>query len=176
MSKRAAMRQLCGDLTADLEVTRPAPPEAIFTALCDHLSEKRGRPVEHRLVHFPQGLASGLWLNMEDRDLIVVEQQTGPLHQLVIFGHEVWHMTAGHCGSHTSGLNAAARLLGDETDVAAAVRSVAARTDFDRAEEEDAERFGQQLGTTLRSLLEPDKAPVSALERRIQASLGRRPG
>lgn len=113
---------------------------------------------------------------MADRDMIVIQEKTSPWHQLVIFGHEVWHMIAGHCGHHEPGAAVAARLLTEDADLHAALQNVAARTDFQHAQEADAEVFGLELGAHLRGWVEGTgtAAPRSELARRIQASLGRR--
>ncbi|MQS37962.1 hypothetical protein FFZ77_20705, partial [Streptomyces katsurahamanus] len=90
------MRRLREELARALEEAAPAGPEDVFAALCAHLGERRGRPVVLHLVDFPPQTASGLYLDMADRDVICVQAGTHPLHQLIIFGHEVWHMMAGH--------------------------------------------------------------------------------
>ncbi|MEU3047351.1 MULTISPECIES: toxin-antitoxin system, toxin component [unclassified Streptomyces] len=172
------MRDLRNDLLEALEgLAKPSTTVELFDALCERLTRRRGRPVEYRLVTFPPGTASGLYLDMSDRDLICVQESTSPWHQVVIFGHEAWHMVAGHCGRHEPGPTVAARLLADEADLAAAVQ-VAARTDFGRSEESDAELFGLALAGRVRSWLEGSNAvaPRSELARRIQASLGHRQG
>ncbi|MFD6322940.1 toxin-antitoxin system, toxin component [Streptomyces sp. NPDC058442] len=172
------MRRLRDDLVEALEgLARPSTPVELFDTLCARLTSRRGRPVEYRLVTFPPGTASGLYLDMADRDLICVQENTSPWHQVVIFGHEAWHMVAGHAGRHEPGPAVAARLLADEADLAAALQ-VAARTDFDRNEESDAELFGLTLAGRLRGWLEDADtvAPRSELARRIQASLGHRRG
>lgn len=87
------------------------------------MSEHRGRRVDFRMASFPPGTASGLWLDMADRDLVVIEERTAPDHQLVILGHELWHMKAGHCSHHVDGAAVAARLLSDEADIAETVRA-----------------------------------------------------
>lgn len=178
VSTKGAMRELRDDLAGALEdLAKPSTPVELFDALCARLAKRRGRPVEYRLVTFPPGTASGLYLDMADRDLICVQENTSPWHQVVIFGHEAWHMVAGHCGRHEPGSAVAARLLADEADLAAALQ-VAARTDFGRDEESDAELFGLDLAGRLRSWLEgaDGAAPRSELARRIQASLGHRQG
>lgn len=111
-----------------------------------HELGRRGRPVEFRTAAFPPGTASGLWLDMADRDLVVLEERTAPDHQLVILGHELWHMNAGHGSHHVDGGTVAARLLSEEGDLGAAVRKVAARTRSHLAEEMEAESFGLLLG------------------------------
>ncbi|MER5772646.1 hypothetical protein ABT122_33390, partial [Streptomyces sp. NPDC001985] len=94
------MRQLREDLAGALEQAGPTGPEEVFAALCARLAERRGRPVVLRFVDFPPQTASGLYLDMADRDVICVQAGTHPVHQLIIFGHEVWHMVAGHSGHH----------------------------------------------------------------------------
>ena len=103
-------------------------PVDLYAALCDAMSRHRGRPVEFRMASFPPGTASGLWLDMADRDLVVIEERTAPDHQLVILGHELWHMKAGHCSHHVEGAAVAARLLSDAADLEETVLKVAART------------------------------------------------
>lgn len=162
------MRKLCADLVSDLDPSQPADPRQIMAAMCTTLGRRRGRPVEYRFLPFPPDTASGLWLDLEDRDLICVEERTyRPEHWLVIFGHEVWHMVSGHRGMHTSVQTVATRL---------APRAVAARTDFDRREEEEAETFGLQLAAALKKFLNPaDTSASTEVGRRIETTLGRHP-
>ncbi|WP_328862221.1 hypothetical protein [Streptomyces sp. NBC_00306] len=177
MSSKSAMRELRDDLARAVEQARPSEPDEVFAALCARLSKRRGRPVIHRMVDFPPETASGLYLDMADRDIICVQATTRPFHQLVIFGHEVWHMMAGH-GNHAghgkTGTSVAARLVTDGADIDATVQNLAARTDFRQAEENEAETFGLELGTHLRGWLEgtPTVAPRSELAQRIGQSLG----
>ncbi|MFV0132655.1 toxin-antitoxin system, toxin component [Streptomyces sp. HMX87] len=173
------MRRLCGELVAELTLPAPASPADLYAALCEAMSRRRGRPVVFRTAAFPPGTASGLWLDMTDQDLVVVEERTAPDHQLVILGHELWHMKAGHCGRHAEGGAVAARLLGehlDEDALRATVRAVAARTRFDQAEEKEAESFGLLLASKCRTWLAGSslRGPVQRdhLAGRIEASLG----
>ncbi|KOV62079.1 hypothetical protein [Streptomyces sp. MMG1121] len=173
------MRRLCGELVGGLTLPVPAPPEELYRALCAAMSRRRGRPVNFRTAAFPSGTASGLWLDLTDRDVVVVEERTAPGHQLVILGHELWHMHADHCGHHVDGVGVATRLLEDDTDQAAlqaAVLRVAARTRFDLAEERQAETFGLLLASKCRTWL-GDSALRGPGRRddvagRIEASLG----
>ena len=170
------MRRLCGELIADLTLPSPASPTGPHTALFEAMSRRRGRPLLFRTAVFPAGTASGLWLDMAEQDVVVVEERTAPDHQLVILGHELWHMAAGHRGHHVEGARIAARLLDDEADLGATVRRVAARSHFDRAEEREAEAFGLLLASKCRALLAGSghRAPVQRdhLAGRIEASLG----
>ncbi|MGW7255534.1 toxin-antitoxin system, toxin component [Streptomyces sp. NPDC054834] len=173
------MRRLCGELVTELTLPAPVRPHDLYTALCDAMSRRRGRPVVFRAAGFPPGTASGLWLDMADRDLIVVEERTAPDHQLVILGHELWHMQADHSGHHVDGVEVAARLLGDAPDqqaLEATVHKVAARTRFDLAEEREAETFGLLLASKCRTWLAGSslRGPVQRddVAGRIEASLG----
>ncbi|WP_242438932.1 toxin-antitoxin system, toxin component [Streptomyces sp. CB00455] len=124
---------------------------------------------------FPPDTVSGLWLDMGDHDLIVVEANTSPLHQIVIMGHELWHRKEGRCGHHGSaaGAVAAARMLGDRWRVEDAVAHVAARTNPDQDEERRAERFGHMLAAKLRPYLDGSVGgrPADGVAGRIWASL-----
>ncbi|MGV9563682.1 toxin-antitoxin system, toxin component [Streptomyces sp. NPDC003480] len=170
------MRRLCGELTAELSLPAPAAPADLYTALCAGMSRRRGRPVRFRMAPFPPGTASGLWLDMADQDLVVVEERTAPDHRLVILGHELWHMNAGHQGHPVEGATVAARLLSGTTDLQATVRKVAARTHFDLSDEQEAESFGLLLASKCRTWLAglSLRGPVQRddLAGRIEASLG----
>ena len=170
------MRRLCGALITELTLPAPAAPTDLYGALCEAMSRRRGRPVHFRTAAFPPGTASGLWLDMADQDLVVIEERTAPDHQLVILGHELWHMQAGHGTHHVEGAKVAARLLQNTTDLQATVRKVAARTHSDLADEQDAETFGLLLASKCRTWLAGSGArgPIQRdhLAGRIEASLG----
>ncbi|MFF3482933.1 toxin-antitoxin system, toxin component [Streptomyces sp. NPDC002701] len=172
------MRRLCGELVDELSLPAPAEPGDLYAALCEGMSRRRGRPVRFRTAAFPPGTASGLWLDMAEQDLVVIEERTAPDHQLVILGHELWHMSAGHRGHHVAGAAVAARLLSDDADLRATVLKVAARTRFDLADEKDAEGFGLLLASRCRGWLagSAPRGPVrrEGLAGRIEASLGYR--
>ncbi|MFE9169057.1 toxin-antitoxin system, toxin component [Streptomyces kebangsaanensis] len=170
------MRRLCAELVGELTLPAPARPGDLYAALCDAMSRRRGRPVRFRTAAFPPGTASGLWLDMTDQDLVLVEERTAPDHQLVILGHELWHMKAGHRGHDVDGVGVAARLLDDGADLRAAVHRAAARSRFDLAEEQEAESFGLLLASRCRTWLAGPslRGPVQRdhLAGRIETSLG----
>ncbi|MEW2165526.1 toxin-antitoxin system, toxin component [Streptomyces sp. NPDC007084] len=170
------MRRLCGELVAELSLPAPAQPDELYAALCGAMSRRRGRPVRFRTAAFPPGTASGLWLDMAEQDLVVIEERTAPDHQLVILGHELWHMKAGHRGHDVAGAAVAARLLSDGADLPATVLAVAARTRFRLADEKEAESFGLLLASKCRTWLAGSsrRGPVrrDGLAGRIEASLG----
>jgi hypothetical protein len=173
--------------------------QAFIPALSSALSQVRGRQVRLRAAAFPPETASGLWINASDYDLIVYEENTHPMHQQVIIGHEAWHMFAGHCGSPTAHGPAAARAGGsraaaqlDElarrvTELEAAevpatermdagVHIAALRAESAVPEEEEAEVFGYVLRTAIHSYLEDARisADLHGIAGRIQVSMAHR--
>lgn len=178
MGIRRDMHRLCGELVGELELPAPARPADLYGALCAAMARRRGRPVRFRTAAFPPGTASGLWLDMADQDLVVIEERTAPDHQLVILGHELWHMKAGHHGHPVEGAAVAARLLRDDAQLEATVRQVAARSRFDLTDEQEAESFGLLLASKCRTWLAGSalRGPVQKdhLAGRIEASLGYR--
>ncbi|MEU9335756.1 toxin [Streptomyces sp. NPDC048290] len=135
MRTKKEMRRLADALIASLPAPVPDDPEALFAALVAAVGQWRGREVTlHREV-FPPHTASGLWLNREAHDHIVVDRRAAVWHQIVIFCHEVWHM---HRVPHPAPGDAPAAL----------------RTDFSLADEQEADRFGMLMGQRLRTLME----------------------
>jgi hypothetical protein len=172
------MRRLCGELVEELSLAAPARPADLYAALCRAMSGRRGRPVRFRTAPFPPGTASGLWLDLADRDLVVVEERTAPDHQLVLLGHELWHMSAGHHGPHAGGAALAAPPPSDDAGLGTTVHRVAARTRFDLADEKEAESFGLLPASRCRGWLAGpgSRGPVrrEGLAGRIEASPGYR--
>ncbi|MEU6475386.1 toxin [Streptomyces sp. NPDC047017] len=162
------MRRLADALVDPIRVPVPADPETLFAALVDSVSAWRGRRVVVRREIFPPHTASGLWLEGETQDVVVVDRRAAVWHQLVIFCHEVWHMNR----RDTDGASAAARPAGPP-------RPVAARSDFSLADEQEADRFGMLMGGRLRGWLEAGPEPAGdadddGLAGRIGAALNYR--
>ncbi|MEV5546495.1 hypothetical protein AB0L35_10215 [Streptomyces sp. NPDC052309] len=145
-------------------------------------------------------MASGLWVDRTSHDLIAYEENTDPEHQLVIIGHEAWHMFQGHCGSATAHGPAASRAAEDNdmtgalAELVAAVSRAddmslpptapmdaalhfAARSDARQIQEElDAERFGFRFATDVQAALTEARTSGDThnLAGRIQASMAHR--
>ncbi|MGX4692396.1 toxin [Streptomyces sp. JNUCC 63] len=143
------MRRLADALIDPIRVPVPADPETLFAALVDSVSAWRGRRVVVRREVFPPHTASGLWLEGETRDVVVVDQRAAVWHQIVIFCHEVWHMSRRVADA-------------DAAPAAGPPRPVAARTDFSLADEQEADRFGMLMGRRLRAWLDAPADSVSA--------------
>ncbi|MER5961524.1 toxin-antitoxin system, toxin component [Streptomyces sp. NPDC002057] len=157
-------------------LSQPVPerPVELLKAICACAARNGDREVRLMLEEFPPGSVTGLWLDMGDYDLIVLEANTSPLHQVVILGHELWHLKEGHSGhGSAAGATAAARMLGDRWSLAEAISYVAARTEPDLEEERRAEKFGRMLAARVRPCLErgPGATPIGGVADRIWASL-----
>ncbi|WP_158721056.1 toxin-antitoxin system, toxin component [Streptomyces sp. NRRL S-241] len=185
MRTTRAMRKLGSELLEGARLTPPADVGEIIGALCAAYAGRRGgdRKVDFQFSPFPPDTASGLWLELDDVDLIVVERHTRPEHQLVIACHELWHLDEGTCDSVGPGMLAAARLAGHPgrlaellasgTGLEAVVRTAAARADQGDPAEIRAETFGLHLGNILRSYLpSPREQQLPEAIERIKSSLG----
>lgn len=163
----AGMRDLAAELTAGLQsrLEGPVGVRELCGALCEVMSERRGgRRVELRFERFPDEIeVTGLWLEFQDFDLVIVEERAEAAQQLVILGHELWHMHAGHCHHHVAGA-AAVRVLAGEPgwrehtlspELSARLEEggtpIAARNGSHEADEREAEDFGHRLATGLRT-------------------------
>ncbi|MDN3020437.1 toxin-antitoxin system, toxin component family protein [Streptomyces sp. S.PB5] len=151
-----AMRRLADGLAAALRA-RPTPPAGaheVCRALCEEMSARRGgRSVELRFERFPDEIeVTGLCVEFQDFDLVIVEERAEAVQQLVILGHELWHLHAGHRHHHGIGTAAAHALAGRPgwDDLAL---TVAARDGSREADEAEADDFGHRLAAAFRSLL-----------------------
>ncbi|MFI6658949.1 toxin-antitoxin system, toxin component [Streptomyces sp. NPDC050523] len=179
-------RKLLAELGAAVEdaVDIPAEPHVVFEAVCQAMSARRGgRPVTLSIRPFPEGMAhtTGLWLDLEDQDLIVVEEHLAPDHQLVVLGHELWHIETGEGGhNHLGGAAVAARAaLSDQIDWLELARQVAARAHSHQEDEVAAEGFGLLLGNHMKTWLAvpgTTRQLDDEVARRIRATLGYRRG
>lgn len=175
-SKR--MKRLLSELTltADRLLDRPVEPKALMRALCESMGTLHGRPVGLRFRPFPDGLStSGLKLDFPDHSTIVVEDRTTPEHQLLILGHELWHLEEGDGGHHASGAAVAARTLPDDDVEWDELLAVAARASSHEANETAAETFGLLFRGRFQSWMHGPHArgPVNqaTLEGRIATAL-----
>lgn len=148
------MRRLADALIDPIQVAVPADPEVLFEALVASVSAWRGREVVVHRAAFPPHTASGLWLERDSHDDVVVDERAAVWHQIVILCHEVWHMSRRRAeeGGQTEDRAGGTR------------RPVAARTDFSLAEEQEADRFGMLMGSRLRTWLDASTDSVFAAE------------
>lgn len=191
--RQQGMRKSVNGLVSGIRhLKAPVTPELLCVALCEVMGERRNRPIEFRKSSFPPGTASGLALNLGQKDLIVVERNTAPEHQVIITGHELRHLELGHCHAPVAEGAAATRLLrhdADLQDVVSSVLAIAGRQSPSLAhqsgaavkdaqgQEDSAELFGLELAHRVRHLLvapgtkAPDRGTTSG---RIAAALSYR--
>ncbi|MEH0433863.1 hypothetical protein QBB34_47730 [Streptomyces stelliscabiei] len=192
-----SMRQLSARLVR--HIRPPSSDEDVVPAIGEALTEIRGRPVRLRQMAFPAGTASGVWVDRTTHDLIAYEENTDPEHQLVIIGHEAWHMFQGHGSSATTTGPPAARARANEMTLAldelataiaeadagdfspstrtdAALHFAARAADRNVDEEVAAELFGVRFATDVAARLAEIRtlADPHNLVGRIQASLAHR--
>ncbi|WP_411106747.1 toxin-antitoxin system, toxin component [Streptomyces sp. cmx-4-9] len=183
MRTTQAMRRFGSGLLKEAALTAPADAARIIGSLCAAFGRQSGRPVDHMFTRFPPGTASGLWIDLPDRDLVVVEERARPELQLVIACHELWHAKEGTCDEHSSGLSVAARLAGGDSSVAELLASeaglsevvhrAAARAHAVASAEVEAETFGLYLGEKLKPYLPGSQAAAVPEEiRRVHKTLG----
>nr|WP_246620569.1 toxin [Streptomyces corallincola] len=150
------MRRLVKELIDPISVPLPADPDDLLRALVESATRWRGRPIVVHEVNFPpHTTTTGLWLNRETRDDVIIEADAPPWMKLVILGHEVWHM-ADDDPDQSTGHEAGAPALPDGEGT----HATAARTRFLEAAEQRADLFGMLIGDKLRPWLEasPDSA------------------
>jgi hypothetical protein len=105
-------------------------------------ARRGGRPVDLRFERFPDEIAvTGLWVEFQDFDLVIVEERAEEMQQLVILGHELWHLHAGHSHHHAAAADALAGRPGWDS----VALTVAARNGSREADEAEADDFGHRL-------------------------------
>ncbi|MFH9707260.1 toxin-antitoxin system, toxin component family protein [Streptomyces luteogriseus] len=172
----SAMRGLAAELATAVGARPQYPTDvrSLCRALCEEMSTRRGgRPVELRFERFPDEIeVTGLWVEFQDFDLVIVEERAEAVQQLVILGHELWHLHAGH--RHHQGAGAAAAdAFADRPGWKDVALAVAARDGSRERDESEADAFGHQLAARCRALLPGGRAPDVPLEP-LQRSLGYR--
>ncbi|MEU1848659.1 toxin-antitoxin system, toxin component family protein [Streptomyces sp. NPDC019990] len=172
----SAARGLAAELAAAVRARErvPADVPSLCRVLCEEMSARRGgRPLELRFERFPDEIeVTGLWVEFQDFDLVIVEERAEAVQQLVILGHELWHLHAGHGHHHAVGAAAAHALAGRPgwRDVAL---TVAARNGSRERDEAEADDFGHRLAAECRPLLPGGQGPDVPLDP-VQRSLGYR--
>ncbi|MFI7593539.1 hypothetical protein [Micromonospora sp. NPDC049359] len=139
------LRRRCERIVAELEMPDPFD----VRRLCDVLGERRGRPIHLVPIALPAQTVCGMCVPTNDFDAIFYEQDTSPLHQLLIIGHELGHLLAGHQATEVLDADAS-RLLLPDLDPQLVRRSLG-RSNYAAAEEREAEMIGSLLLRRVRS-------------------------
>ncbi|MFD5158751.1 toxin-antitoxin system, toxin component family protein [Streptomyces hawaiiensis] len=166
----SAMRGLAAELATAVRKRPPHPTDvrSLCRALCEEMSARRGgRPVELRFERFPDEFeVTGLWVEFQDFDLVIVEERAEAVQQLVILGHELWHLHAGHGHHHVAG-TAAARALDHEPGWTSVPLTVAARDGSRERYEAEADAFGHRLAAAFRSFADGSPTPGHGSEQAL---------
>ncbi|MFI9796375.1 MULTISPECIES: toxin-antitoxin system, toxin component family protein [unclassified Streptomyces] len=161
-----AMRDLVRDLSTAVRSGPHAPAgvREVGQALCARMSARRGgRPVELRFERFPDEIeVTGLWVEFQDFDLVIVEERAESIQQLVILGHELWHLHAGHRHHHHGVGTAAAHALAGRPGWDDVALTVAARDGSRQTDEAEADDFGHRLAAAVRTLVSGEGRGASA--------------
>ncbi|MEV6599194.1 hypothetical protein AB0M36_20420 [Actinoplanes sp. NPDC051346] len=72
----------------------PAAPS--MAALCEHLGQRRNRPIYLMAMPAQDAQPCGVWLSLPDADVIAYEAGTNSRHQEHIIAHELAHLICGH--------------------------------------------------------------------------------
>jgi hypothetical protein len=180
MNRRDVHRS-CTELINDLNLPIPAEPEVLMDRLCELMAERLGEPVHYRFVSVPiDADFSGVWAATEFDGVIehyiLIEENTSPWHQVVIFCHEAGHMMVGHETVPVEG-DDALQLVFPTLPAETVARIVAGRTHCSTPAEKKAELFGSMLQSKVSRWLPRQEwvVPDAATDvvRRLENSLGR---
>ncbi|GGJ12542.1 toxin-antitoxin system, toxin component family protein [Streptomyces brasiliensis] len=163
-------RRLAAGLARAVRARPQAPTglRELCGALCEEMTEQRGgRRVKLRFERFPDEIeVTGLCVEFADFDLVIVEERAEAVQQLVILGHELWHLHAGHRHHHPLGAEAA-RAFAEAPGLSGDALTVAARNGSRKADEAEADDFGHRLAALFRSRLAGPAAPPDPLQRAL---------
>jgi hypothetical protein len=173
------MRRACAALVDELDIPIPVEPDHLVACLCERMGQRLGRPVHHRLVRFPPGTLSGVWVATEHANYLLCEEDTSGWHRLAITAHEFWHMETDHDQTAVAGSDAD-RLSLPSLDPQTVARIMAARTHYAAIAEQEAELFASILLTKVSRWLPRQDWVVPGhamgLVDRLEATLGNASG
>lgn len=107
------------------------------------LAQRRGRPIQVIEVDTPDTGPCALWVGLTDRDYILVERGTDPLHRDLLKLHEWAHIICGHRGTATADPALPPTLLPDLDP--AMVQMVIGRRTYGADEEAEAEMLASMI-------------------------------
>lgn len=138
MNDLTRFRALCEALLRDLSIPDPFEIEAF----CAEVAAHRGRPLRLLPLPLPASRDStfGVWVQTDEADFVLHEQDTTPLHRDQIVLHEVAHMMLGHQTDVALDPGSMTEALPDLAP--AVVRKMLSRDSYGTVEEEQAEWLG----------------------------------
>jgi hypothetical protein len=133
-----SIRRRCRRLVDALDMPDPFDP----FELCGRVANQRGRPIALHAVSMPPG-TPGIWVSAGQRDYILYERDTSPLHQEHIILHELGHLLCHHTSGVAISPEISRLLLPDiDPDV---VNRVLQRTVYSTHDEREAETIASLL-------------------------------
>ncbi|MEU5808765.1 toxin [Streptomyces sp. NPDC047718] len=141
-----------------------------------YLCARRGRPIHLIPTSFPDRHLFGVWLKLDEFDIVAFEKSASPAHKEHIIAHELAHIAFDHQGPvQLGGQDDAGRLLSDVDP--AEVRGLLMRSRYSDDEEQEAETLASLLlSRASQRWVEPAwSAPAEAADvvARIELGLGR---
>ncbi|MFG2720534.1 toxin [Streptomyces sp. NPDC048416] len=119
-----------------------------------HLSTRNRRPIHLIPMPFPERHLFGLWLKLDDFDVIAYEKAASASHKEHIIAHELSHIAFAHRGSVEFDHGDTGRLFRDVEP--AAVQSMLMRSRYSDDEEQEAETLASLiLARAAKRWLEP---------------------
>ncbi|RDG39798.1 hypothetical protein [Streptomyces corynorhini] len=173
--KKRQIRRECTDLIESLNLTVPFSLEA----LCQQISERRGRQIRMAPLAFPASGPAGLLVSTAATDFVFYEANTTTTHQTHVIVHEFGHLLWGHL-SGPGADDPSSALVPDEI-TPALIQHMLGRTQYGQPEEYAAEYFATQVlrlvsGSEFNApSVPPDMSDlVKRLERSLHPGAGKR--
>ena len=139
-------------------MTLHIPRRLSIDQLRAELELERDRALQYTPIGTRSGGPCGLWIALAEGNDDFSKQDTAPLHELRIIGHETGHLLLGHQGTYVGG-DELIRLLLPEFD-SGLVPGVPGCTIYTAAEEDEAEIFASLLLERI-AAVQPAPAPVA---------------
>ncbi|WP_025619387.1 hypothetical protein [Salinispora cortesiana] len=165
------LRKRCKRVVAELNM----PETFDILDLCRFLGERRGRPIHLVPIRLPVHTVCGMWVPTDSFDAVFYEQDTSPIHQMLIIGHELGHLLAGHRPAAVLEPDASKLLLPDLDPQT--VQRFLGRGTYAAEEEREAEMIGSLLlhrvhdSSDAAGTEPPRDSPEAALRDRLRQSL-----
>lgn len=186
-SRERGLRRMAGQVLRDLDTANPLD----IYEVCRRYAEQRNRPLTIRTALIPVPGPTGIWVDTANGDYVFVQENTTPVHQMLILVHELGHIIAGHnsdpdetcaCLVSTVSPGVLEKLCPDVPRWAtlAADRSsppARHRNNYDDEHEEDAELIASTiLEWSDRAKFTAPPSAATQTGRRAQDALSERPG
>lgn len=140
-----------------------------------YLCARGGRPIHLIPSQFPERHLFGIWLKLDEFDIVAFEKSASPAHKEHIIAHELAHIAFGHQGSVRLDQDDSRRLLSDVDP--SSVRGLLMRSRYSDDEEQEAETMASLLlARATKRWVEPAwSVPAEAADvvARIELGLGR---